>query len=426
MKENILQPKELLDSNRYEVVRRAKTNNSYSQIYLVKDNRFNGRIHFLKINIPHEEIRNDVSTAVYQGSKDDHIERTKKELKILDDLNHPYIISVNNNFPIKDNYLGVVFEALPSFFVPDQPESYGCFTEFRNGQVFKKFFEQMTEIVDFINQKGYLHRDIKPENILFAIPPIDYYPSTLAFNHIINFAEINNIYQKGEFKLIDFGLTTEKGEKDNRWGSILYQPPEIYRGEQHPNSDLWSLGLTLYEYLDFDIEFHQGLQGYADDWAEIIQNHLLGPKKIGKKKSPEKSLRKKVKEIVGEAANSKSAADDLQSLIQEKISKMIIKHSNFNLKPKLCINSLNYLLRVDPDERSIKAAKIAFDYDQRTFPLLEHNWEHRLYLRDKEYIENLLNPPRAEGEMVEKTKIDEIIESAKNKTLWEKLKFWKK
>jgi len=79
-----------------------------------------------------------------------------------------------------------------------------------------------------MHEKRYIHNDIKPANILC------------------------NKY--GEVKLSDFGCVSELEEKDAFCteinGTTQYQSPEkLVDGEFNTKSDIWSLGITLYELL---------------------------------------------------------------------------------------------------------------------------------------------------------------------------------
>lgn len=76
---------------------------------------------------------------------------------------------------------------------------------------------------------GLVHRDLKPENVI--------------------------ILRDGWVKLIDFGLARWAGsprqtEQGMVVGTILYMAPEQIRGEEAvPQTDLWGLGIVLYEML---------------------------------------------------------------------------------------------------------------------------------------------------------------------------------
>jgi len=88
---------------------------------------------------------------------------------------------------------------------------------------------RVAEALDYVHYNALLHRDVKPANVMVS--------------------------REGEVKLMDFGIA--KGEDDlslTRAGMLIgspsYMAPEVLGGaEAGPPSDVWALGITLYELL---------------------------------------------------------------------------------------------------------------------------------------------------------------------------------
>ena len=87
-----------------------------------------------------------------------------------------------------------------------------------------KYFYEILDSLNYLYKNGILHRDIKPQNILIK----------------------NN-----SIKICDFGFAKSFNKNDlltTFCGSPLYMAPEIILNKHYTNaSDIWSLGVVLYE-----------------------------------------------------------------------------------------------------------------------------------------------------------------------------------
>ena len=94
---------------------------------------------------------------------------------------------------------------------------------------------QATTALDYAHRQGVLHRDIKPSNLLLD--------------------------KSGDVRLTDFGLAQLAGSDSqltatgNVVGSLRYLPPEAFDGIRDERSDVYGLGLTLYEMLTLQPAF---------------------------------------------------------------------------------------------------------------------------------------------------------------------------
>lgn len=94
-----------------------------------------------------------------------------------------------------------------------------------NEQTLLKLFYQTCIAIQYIHSKNIMHRDLKPENILLD--------------------EGHNV------KICDFGWSAEYYEDVNRetlCGTFEYMAPEVFfRNKQTKKTDIWALGVLLYE-----------------------------------------------------------------------------------------------------------------------------------------------------------------------------------
>jgi len=148
-----------------------------------------------------------------------------RELKHLQELQHPNIISLLSVFSSKDQNLNLVLEFLP---LGDLEELIRDAENIHYGAAdIKAWMGMLTRAVWFCHESFVLHRDIKPNNLLIAAD--------------------------GEVKLADFGLARGFADPDKRMTANVitrwYRPPELLFGARHYSGavDVWSVGTVFAE-----------------------------------------------------------------------------------------------------------------------------------------------------------------------------------
>jgi serine/threonine protein kinase len=108
--------------------------------------------------------------------------------------------------------------------------------------------------LDHAHQRGVVHCDIKPENILLSVTPSGWIA-----------------------RISDFGiarLSQELNEQDTgNTGSPAYMAPERFYGQYSPTSDLYAVGILLFELL-------AGYRPFSGTPTELMSAHLNRPVQI--------------------------------------------------------------------------------------------------------------------------------------------------
>jgi len=152
----------------------------------------------------------------------DQVEHTKTEKRILETINHPFLVNLEYVFQTPEKI----------FFIMQFMRGGELFQHLRTDQFFPewraKFYVGIVAMaLGHLHSKNIIYRDLKPENILMD--------------------------EKGFVYLTDFGMAKElpKGELAMSFcGTPEYLAPEIITGEGHGReADWWSLGILAYETL---------------------------------------------------------------------------------------------------------------------------------------------------------------------------------
>ncbi len=150
------------------------------------------------------------------------IARFRDEAHILSELHHPNVVGVRDADFAGDE---------GGWLAMEQINGHGLDAEIEVSHDSKTVTDVGSQIacgLAAMHKKGVVHRDIKPANILQD--------------------------KDGRVVIADFGLgkmlSRQDRDKGLMIGSPRYMAPEVTRGEEAtPAADVWSLGVTMYEYL---------------------------------------------------------------------------------------------------------------------------------------------------------------------------------
>mmetsp|Transcript_32937 Transcript_32937/g.53283 ORF Transcript_32937/g.53283 Transcript_32937/m.53283 type:complete len:531 (+) Transcript_32937:127-1719(+) len=153
--------------------------------------------------------------------KRDQVEHTKAERKILQSLQHPFLMNLRFAFQTSEKL----------YFVLDFYRGGELFFHLKTKRRFelplaKLYVAEIGLALGHLHGLGYIYRDLKPENILLD--------------------------DEGHVCLTDFGLSTQvdplSGKAKTFCGTPEYLAPEIITAVGHDKAvDWWSLGILLYE-----------------------------------------------------------------------------------------------------------------------------------------------------------------------------------
>jgi len=213
---------------RYRVLRRLGAG-GMAVVYLAEDQELGRRVAIKMLDERHAQ-------------DEQFVERFRREAKSAAGLSHPNIVAVYDRGQAEGTYY-IAMEYLEGKTLKELLVERGP-TPIR---VALDYTRQILAALDFAHRHGVVHRDIKPHNAVVA--------------------------PDGRLKVTDFGIARSGVSQMTEAGSIVgtaqYLSPEQARGAPvSPASDLYSVGVVLYEMLTGSVPFS------GDTPLEIAMKHL--------------------------------------------------------------------------------------------------------------------------------------------------------
>ncbi len=222
----MLQTGMMLD-NRYEIIELIGSG-GMSYVYKAKCHKLN---RFVAIKVLKPEFSNNK----------EFISKFNVEAQAVACLSHPNIVSVYDVCSTDDLHY-IVMELVQGVTLKDYINTKGKIDIKQSISI----MIQVAQGISAAHEKHIIHRDIKPQNIIIS--------------------------KDGKVKVTDFGIARAVSEQtisSNAMGSVHYISPEQARGGYcDERSDIYSLGITLYEMLTGRVPFD------GDNTVSVALAHL--------------------------------------------------------------------------------------------------------------------------------------------------------
>jgi eukaryotic-like serine/threonine-protein kinase len=189
-----------------------------AEVYLARDNSLGREV---ALKVLRERYAED----------EEFVERFRREAVSAASLNHPNVVQIYDRGRTEDGALYMAMEYVPGGTLKERIKAEGSLAPREAADMAARVADALAVAHD----RGIVHRDVKPQNVLLAA--------------------------SGEAKVGDFGIaraasTETMTQTNDVLGTLAYMSPEQVRGERvGPRSDLYSLGVVLYEMLTGRLPF---------------------------------------------------------------------------------------------------------------------------------------------------------------------------
>lgn len=230
-----------LFAGRYRLIE-VRGRGSFGEVWLARD----------------EQVGNELAIKIYIAlpNKQD-MDEFISEYKIAKTLNHPNLLHAD--------YFGE-YEHRPYIIMPYCPGSSASMVGKMKEEDAWRFLADVSRGLAYLHGQDIIHRDIKPDNVL-----MDY---------------------DGKYVITDFGVSkkmrstlrrnsTRAMNSADLAGTVGYMAPELFssHAEAVQATDIWALGVTLYELLTGDLPFMGqggGMQLHGAEIPDLPEKYTKG------------------------------------------------------------------------------------------------------------------------------------------------------
>jgi len=253
-------------------------------VYLAEDQMIRKKV---AIKVPHKQ--------------DSGVEKLLQEPRLLAVLDHPNIVKV-----LTADKTVKVFYIVMEYVEGDSLEAHLKKVKRVHHETAIHWFYQLSDALAYAHSKQLIHRDVRPANVLMT--------------------------RDNQVKLTDFGTSRyliDQPYASTRIGSPPYMAPEHYKGKATSQSDIYSMGILMYECLTGELPYFDAKP------ANIIRM----------------AMKKEVKE-----------PHELYTDIPQKISKIIMKamHPSPSVRYQSFIDLRHDIEKLINPKASVKSQELAY------------------------------------------------------------------
>jgi eukaryotic-like serine/threonine-protein kinase len=214
-----------------------------------------GRVYLATDRLLQREVALKVLREQYAEDAE-FVGRFEREAKAAASLNYPNIVQVYDLGSTADGTYYIAMEHVPGGTLKDKILEEGPVEAAEAVHL----ASQVADALGVAHARGIVHRDVKPQNVLLDA--------------------------EGDAKVADFGVARAASASSVSSGGLVlgtakYMSPEQATGEPvGPASDLYSLGVVLYEMLTGEVPFD------ADSEVGVAMKHINEPPRPPREKNP--------------------------------------------------------------------------------------------------------------------------------------------